>query len=99
MKSIPDADGRNGVAANTTHYRPPGDDPDRKVQPQARLLLADTSIAFRYFGVATARGAAQWSDSWGSPDSFPELVEVSFAPTGAGSRRVLLVPLRLRPAP
>ena len=92
-----DGAGRNGVAATFTPYRPGAGLPDRQAQRQERLLLAETILGLRYFGAATLRGEPQWSETWGANDNIPELVEVSLTAARGDVRRVLLVPLRLRP--
>ena len=99
LKNTIDAVGRNGIIATYALYRPGADDPDDKVQRPERLLMPDTAIAIRYFGAATPRGEAQWNDAWETEENLPELVEVSFTAVPGEARRVMLVPLRLRPVP
>lgn len=99
LKGATDAAGHNGVAVNFGHYRQVLDQSQSPVPKSERLLLAETEIAFRYFGATTRPGERQWNDTWGPGDSLPEMIEVAFIPSNGGARRMLLIPMRLRPAP
>ena len=99
MKAATDAAGRIGIVVSYAFYRPGSGDPDDKTDGQERMLLRDAGIAIRYFGAATSRGEPQWNDIWEVAENLPELVEIVVTPPHGEARRVLLVPLRLRPAP